>query len=202
MPNPLRSLSGCRLPGVGSPDSRYRVFLHGEASLANGWVKVQDSGLVSDPALPQHGAFWFRKEIELSAEQVRVPQYLFVGFKSADFFRVYLNGKLVEEEDMEDYTHSSGLNSRIYLMPEDMREGVKPVGRACLCSLPADSSRVGTVTQWKGLRWRLDGQGGIRPAGCAEGAEETRVAAADVHRWRSHLQRHDLTLWLRMPFVA
>ncbi len=99
-------------------------FLNGDASLANGWVEVKDTGLVSDPTLPQFGAVWFRKEVELSAEQVRIPQYLFVGFKSADFFRVYLNGKLVEQEDMEDYTRSSGLNSRIYLMQDDMREGV------------------------------------------------------------------------------
>jgi arylsulfatase A-like enzyme len=99
-------------------------FLHGEVSRAKSWVEVKDSGLVSDPALPQHGAFWLRKEIELSAEQIRVPQYLFLGFNSVDFYRVYLNGKLMEQEDMEDYTDSSGLNSRIYLMPKDMREGV------------------------------------------------------------------------------
>jgi lysophospholipase L1-like esterase len=99
-------------------------FLNGDASLANGWVEVKDSGLVSDPALPSYGAVWFRKDIELTASQIRVPQYLFVGFKSADFFSVYLNGKLVERADMEDFTTSSGLNSRIYLMPKDMREGV------------------------------------------------------------------------------
>ena len=106
------------------PTADIDSFLHGEASRAKSWVEVKDSGLVSDPALPQHGAFWLRKEIELSAEQIRVPQYLFLGFNSVDFFRVYLNGRLVEQEDMEDYTDSSGLNSRIYLMPEDMREGV------------------------------------------------------------------------------
>jgi len=106
------------------PTADIDSFLHGEASRAKSWVEVKDSGLVSDPALPHHGAFWLRKEIELSAEQIRVPQYLFLGFNSVDFYRVYLNGKLVEQEDMEDYTDSSGLNSRIYLMPEDMREGV------------------------------------------------------------------------------
>ena len=106
------------------PTADLESFRDVETSSANGWVKVKDSGLVADPALPQHGAVWFRKEIELSAEQVRVPQYLFLGFKSADFFSVYLNGKLVETEDLEDYTRTSGLNSRIYLRPEEMREGV------------------------------------------------------------------------------
>jgi sialate O-acetylesterase len=106
------------------PTADIDSFLNGEASLEKSWVEVKDSGLVSDPALPQYGAFWLRKEIELSAEQVCVPQYLFLGFNSVDFYRVYLNGKLVEQEDMEDYTDSSGLNSRIYVMPEDMREGV------------------------------------------------------------------------------
>ncbi len=99
-------------------------FLSGDASQANGWVKVKDSGLVSDPALPTYGAVWFRKDVTLTAEQARSPQYLYVGFKKADFFQIYVNGKLVEEENMEDFTDSSGLNSRIYLRPEDMREGV------------------------------------------------------------------------------
>ena len=106
------------------PTEDIDLFLNGEASLANDWVEVKDSGLVSDPALPPYGAVWFRKDIKLTTSQIRVPQYLFVGFKSADFFSVYLNGKLVEQADMEDYTTFSGLNSRIYLMPEDMREGV------------------------------------------------------------------------------
>lgn len=106
------------------PTAEIESFLNGGASLTKGWVEVPDSGLVSDPALPSFGAFWLRKEIELSADQIRVPQYLFVGFKSVDFYRVYLNGKLVEQEDMIDYTDSSGLNSRIYPLPEDMREGV------------------------------------------------------------------------------
>jgi len=106
------------------PNPDVGAFLGDNASPANGWVKVKDSGLVSDPALPEYGAVWFRKDLTLTAEQARSPQYLYVGFKSADFFQVYVNGKLVEEENMEDFTRSAGLNSRIYLRPEDMREGV------------------------------------------------------------------------------
>jgi len=106
------------------PPADVGSYIQGAASPANGWVTVKDSGLVSDPALPQYGAIWFRKEIRLSAGQSRVPQYLFLGFQTVNFFSVYWNGKLVEQEDLEDHTRSSRLNTRIYIRPEEMREGV------------------------------------------------------------------------------
>lgn len=100
------------------------AFLDTEASEANGWVKVKDSGLVDDPALPKYGAIWFRKDIKLTAEQARAPQYMYVGLKVADFFQIYFNGKLLEQEDLDDYTNASRQNSRTYIMPDNMHEGV------------------------------------------------------------------------------
>ena len=52
------------LQATGRSDRRtadLESFRDAETSLANGWVQVKDSGLVSDPTLPQHGAIWFRK---------------------------------------------------------------------------------------------------------------------------------------------
>jgi sialate O-acetylesterase len=53
-------------------------FLSGPVSTDDGWVAVKDSGPVSDPSLPQYGAFWFRKEVSLSARQTGAVQVLAV----------------------------------------------------------------------------------------------------------------------------
>lgn len=97
-------------------------FISGPASKDDGWVAVKDSGPVSDPSLPKHGAFWFRKELVLPARQTGAAQVLQFG-PSAQFDRVYWNGTLIGERTVDSFT---GLTSvRHYLIPPALlREGV------------------------------------------------------------------------------
>jgi sialate O-acetylesterase len=44
-------------------------FTTGPVSKDDGWVPVKDSGPVYGPALPKFGAFWFRKQVTLTARQ-------------------------------------------------------------------------------------------------------------------------------------
>ena len=89
-------------------------FLSGPVSKDNGWVAVKDSGLVSDPSLPKFGAFWFRKEVSLSARQTGAAQVLQFG-PTAQFDQVYWNGTLIGERSVDNFT---GLISvRHYLIP-------------------------------------------------------------------------------------
>jgi sialate O-acetylesterase len=97
-------------------------FLSGPVSTDDGWVAVKDSGPVSDPSLPQYGAFWFRKEVSLSARQTGAVQVLQFG-PTAQFDRVYWNGTLIGERSVDNFT---GLISvRHYLIPPALlNEGV------------------------------------------------------------------------------
>lgn len=97
-------------------------FLNGPASKEDGWVAVKDSGPVSDPSLPQQGAFWFRKEVSLSARQTGAAQVLQFG-PTAQFDQVYWNGTLIGERSVDSFT---GLISvRHYLIPPALlKEGV------------------------------------------------------------------------------
>jgi sialate O-acetylesterase len=97
-------------------------FLSVPVSKDNGWVAVKDSGPVSDPSLPKFGAFWFRKEVSLSARQTGAAQVLQFG-PSAQFDQVYWNGTLIGERSVENFT---GLISvRHYLIPPTLlKEGV------------------------------------------------------------------------------
>lgn len=97
-------------------------FLSGPVSKDDGWVAVKDSGPVSDPSLPKFGAFWFRKEVSLSARQTGAAQVLQFG-PSAQFDQVYWNGTLIGERSVENFT---GLISvRHYLIPPTLlKEGV------------------------------------------------------------------------------
>ena len=97
-------------------------FLSGPVSTDDGWVAVKDSGPVSDPSLPQYGAFWFRKEVSLSARQTGAVQVLQFG-PTAQFDRVYWNGTLIGERLVDNFT---GLISvRHYLIPPALlKEGV------------------------------------------------------------------------------
>jgi sialate O-acetylesterase len=97
-------------------------FLNGPVSTDDGWVAVKDSGPVSDPSLPQYGAFWFRKEVSLSARQTGAVQVLQFG-PTAQFDQVYWNGTLIGERSVDNFT---GLISvRHYLIPPALlKEGV------------------------------------------------------------------------------
>jgi sialate O-acetylesterase len=97
-------------------------FLSGPVSTDDGWVAVKDSGPVTDPSLPQYGAFWFRKEVSLSARQTGAVQVLQFG-PSAQFDQVYWNGTLIGERSVDNFT---GLISvRHYLIPPALlKEGV------------------------------------------------------------------------------
>ncbi len=89
-------------------------FLSGPVSKDDGWVAVKDSGPVSDPSLPKFGAFWFRKEVSLSARQTGAAQVLQFG-PTAQFDQVYWNGTLIGERSVDNFT---GLISvRHYLIP-------------------------------------------------------------------------------------
>jgi sialate O-acetylesterase len=97
-------------------------FLSGPVSKDDGWVAVKDSGPVSDPSLPKFGAFWFRKEVSLSARQTGAAQVLQFG-PTAQFDQVYWNGTLIGERSVDNFT---GLISvRHYLIPPTLlKEGV------------------------------------------------------------------------------
>ena len=97
-------------------------FTSGPVSKDNGWVAVKDSGPVSDPSLPTLGAFWFRKEVTLTARQTGAAQVLQFG-PSAQFDQVYWNGTLIGERSVDSFT---GLISvRHYLIPPRLlQEGV------------------------------------------------------------------------------
>ncbi len=97
-------------------------FLSGPVSKDIGWVAVKDSGPVTDPALPKFGAFWFRKEVSLSARQTDAVQVLQFG-PIAQFDQVYWNGTLIGERSVDNFT---GLISvRHYLIPPTLlKEGV------------------------------------------------------------------------------
>ena len=97
-------------------------FTSGPVSQDHGWVAVKDSGPVSDPSLPQLGAFWFRKEVALNARQTGAAQVLQFG-PSAQFDRVYWNGTLIGERTVDSFTGLT--NVRHYLIPPTvMKEGV------------------------------------------------------------------------------
>jgi len=104
------------------PTGNVTPFLSGPVSKDDGWVAVKDSGLVTDPSLPQFGAFWFRKEVSLSARQTGAAQVLQFG-PTAQFDRVYWNGTLIGERSVDNFT---GLISvRHYLIPPALlKEGV------------------------------------------------------------------------------
>ena len=97
-------------------------FTSGPASKDHGWVAVKDSGPVTDPSLPKFGAFWFRKEVALTARQTGAAQVLQFG-PSAQFDQVYWNGTLIGGRDVDSFT---GLTSvRHYLIPPTLlKEGV------------------------------------------------------------------------------
>ena len=97
-------------------------FLSGPVSTDDGWVAVKDNGPVSDPSLPKLGAFWFRKEVSLTARQTGAVQVLQFG-PTAQFDQVYWNGTLIGERSVENFT---GLISvRHYLIPPTLlKEGV------------------------------------------------------------------------------
>jgi sialate O-acetylesterase len=97
-------------------------FTCGPASKDHGWVAVKDSGPVTDPSLPKFGAFWFRKEVDLTARQTGAAQVLQFG-PSAQFDQVYWNGTLIGGRDVDSFT---GLTSvRHYLIPPTvLKEGV------------------------------------------------------------------------------
>jgi sialate O-acetylesterase len=104
------------------PSGDVASFIGGPVSKDNGWVAVKDSGPVSDPALPKFGAFWFRKEVTLTARQTGAVQILQFG-PSAQFDQVYWNGTLIGERTVENFT---GLISvRHYLIPPALlKEGM------------------------------------------------------------------------------
>jgi len=104
------------------PTGDVTPFLSGPASKDNGWVAVKDSGPVSDPAMPKFGAFWFRKEVTLTARQMGAVQVLQFG-PSAQFDQVYWNGTLIGERSVDNFT---GLISvRHYLIPPTLlKEGM------------------------------------------------------------------------------
>lgn len=110
-------------------------FTSGPVSKDDGWVPVKDSGPVSDPSLPKLGAFWFRKEVSLTARQTGATQVLQFG-PSAQFDQVYWNGTLIGERTVESFT---GLISvRHYLIPPALlKEGTNQL--AVRIFAPAES---------------------------------------------------------------
>jgi sialate O-acetylesterase len=97
-------------------------FTSGTASKDQGWVAVKDNGPVTDPSLPKFGAFWFRKEVALTARQTGAAQVLQFG-PSAQFDRVYWNGTLIGGRDVDSFTGLANL--RHYLIPPTLlKEGV------------------------------------------------------------------------------
>jgi sialate O-acetylesterase len=109
-------------------------FLSVPVSKDDGWVAAKDSGPVTDPSLPKLGAFWFRKEVSLSARQTGAAQVLQFGPR-AQFDQVYWNGKLIGERSVDSFT---GLISvRHYLIPPALlKEGVNQL--AVRLFAPAD----------------------------------------------------------------
>lgn len=90
-------------------------FAVGPASADNGWVQVKDRGVVADPALPQYGAIWFRKDFRLPPERCGSPQIITFG-PWVQFYRLYFNGVLIGESDMESYLGDR--NMAQFLIPE------------------------------------------------------------------------------------
>jgi len=104
------------------PPGDVAPFTTGPVSKDDGWVAVKDSGPASHPALPELGAFWFRKEVTLTARQTGAAQVLQFG-PSAQFDQVYWNGSLIGQRTADSFT---GLISvRHYLIPPALlKEGV------------------------------------------------------------------------------
>jgi len=104
------------------PAGDVRRFTGGPVSKDHGWVPVKDSGPVSDPSLPKLGAFWFRKEVSLTARQTGAVQVLQFG-PSAQFDQVYWNGTLIGQRTVESFTGL--INVRRYLIPPALlKEGM------------------------------------------------------------------------------
>jgi sialate O-acetylesterase len=95
-------------------------FITGPVSNENGWVSVKDHGAAFDSL--KFGAFWFRKELSLTARQTGAAQVLQFG-PSAQFEQVYWNGTLIGGRSVENFT---GLTSvRHYLIPPALlKEGL------------------------------------------------------------------------------
>ena len=87
-----------------------------------GWVAVKLPGAVTAPGLPQAGAVWLRKEINIPAGPAkRVPLSLPIdGFDS-----VYWNGKLLKETTFQNFEGLGSVRRRgpFDIMPEDVKLG-------------------------------------------------------------------------------
>ena len=88
----------------------------------DGWVAVKLPGEVVAPGLPQAGAVWLRKEINVpSAPTEKFPLSLPIdGFDS-----VYWNGKLLKQTTIQDFDGLGSVRRRgpFDLLPEDVKVG-------------------------------------------------------------------------------
>ncbi len=89
---------------------------------SDGWVAVKLPGAVTAPGLPQAGAVWLRKEINIPAGPAkRVPLSLPIdGFDS-----VYWNGRLLKQTTFRDFEGLGFVRRRgpFDIMPEDVKVG-------------------------------------------------------------------------------
>jgi sialate O-acetylesterase len=89
---------------------------------SDGWVAVKLPGAVTAPGLPQAGAVWLRKEIDLPADPAkRVPLSLPInGFDS-----VYWNGRLLKQTTFRDFEGLGFVRRRgpFNVEPEDIKVG-------------------------------------------------------------------------------
>jgi len=87
-----------------------------------GWVVVKLPGEVAAPGLPQVGAVWLRKEIDVpSAPKVKFPLSLPIdGFDS-----VYWNGKLLKQTTFQDFEGLGSIRRKgpFDIPPEDVKVG-------------------------------------------------------------------------------
>jgi sialate O-acetylesterase len=131
-------------------------FISEPVSKDNGWVAVKDNGPAFDGS--RLGAFWFRKEVSLTARQTGVAQVLQFG-PSAQFEQVYWNGSLIGGRSLESFT---GLTSvRHYLIPPTvLKEGINQL--AVRIFAPAESP---------GFSWPPSVSGTRMPGGWMSKAE-------------------------------
>ena len=118
-----------------------------------GWVVVKLPGEVAAPGLPQAGAVWLRKEIDVpTAPTEKFPLYLPIdGFDS-----VYWNGKLLKQTTFQDYEGLGYVRRKgpFDIPPEDVKVGrnilairlYEPISPAIF---PADTGgpKAGQVSQ-------------------------------------------------------
>lgn len=92
-----------------------------------GWIPVKLPGAVAAPGIPQAGAVWLRKEIEIPAVMTGGDFMLFLPIDGYD--SIYWNGKLIKQTTYQDYPGRGSI--RAY-GPYNLKPGVLKAGKNVL----------------------------------------------------------------------